>query len=494
MARAPRRSMSTVRFTLNGRPVEVRDLPGTTTLLRYLRDHHGLMGTKEGCAEGDCGACTVAVLEPRAGAGPSWRAVDACLLFLPMVHGKQVVTVEGLQTPQGELHPAQEVVVGTRASQCGFCTPGVVMSLFEACYRDDLDASDPVALDEQMAGNLCRCTGYGPIRRAVAMVAGQRPQDRFEASLEGAAPGAEPLSMQAGGQRYHQPGSLGELFELRAAHPDAVLVAGGTDLGLEVTQRHRHFPVVLGLEAVEELRSFRREPDAWQLGAGLTLTRLGELMAGELPALTKLLRSFGARQIRNRGTLGGNLCNASPVGDLAPLLLALDATAIAVGPSGERRIPMRDFFPAYRQTALAQDELLLRVELPRPKPGARVGSYKVSKRRELDISAVSAGMMVLLDETGCVQTIRLAYGGVAATPVRALHTERRLSGHPWTEAEVRGALDHLEQDFSPISDHRGSARYRRLLARNLLLGFVLEQADPDREPPAGFPTGTVDVP
>jgi xanthine dehydrogenase small subunit len=494
MARAPRGSMNTVRFTLNGRPVEVRDLPGTTTLLRYLRDHQGLMGTKEGCAEGDCGACTVAVLEPRAGAAPSWRAVDACLLFLPMVHGKQVVTVEGLRTPDGALHPAQEVVVGTRASQCGFCTPGVVMSLFEACYRDDLDAEDPVALDEQMAGNLCRCTGYGPIRKAVASVAGQRPPDGFEAALEAASLPSEPVALHAGEQRYHQPGSLGELFEIRAEHPDAVLVAGGTDIGLEVTQRHRHFPVVIGLEALEELRCFRRQPDGWLLGAGLSLTRLGELMAGELPALHKLLRTFGARQIRNRGTLGGNLCNASPVGDLAPLMLALDATAVAVGPSGERRIPMRDFFPAYRQTALAEDELLLRVELPRPSPGARVGSYKVSKRRELDISAVSAGMVVETDDEGRVTVIRLAYGGVAATPVRAQHTERRLVGRPWTEDEVLGALDHLEQDFSPISDHRGSARYRRLLARNLLHGFFLEQADPQREPSDGFPTGTVDVP
>jgi len=485
--------MSTVRFTLNGQPIEVTDLPGTTTLLRFLRDHLGLMGTKEGCAEGDCGACTVAVLEARDGDTPVWRAVDACLVFLPMVHGKQVVTVEGLRGRDGTHHPVQEAVVGTKASQCGFCTPGVVMALFEACYRDDLDPADAAAVDEQMAGNLCRCTGYRPIREATARVAGQRPDDAFEAARQAFEPHSSTLDYQAGDQRYLQPSTLAELFEQRAAHPDAVLVAGGTDIGLEVTQRHRHYPVVIGLEALDELRVFRREPERWLLGAGLSHTRLRERMAGELPALDKMLRYFGARQIRNRGTLGGNLCNASPVGDMAPLLLAMDATAVAVGPTGERRIPLRDFFPGYRQTALADDELLLRVEVPRPPPGAFLSAYKVSKRRELDISAVSAGMLVQTDAAGVVRSIRLAYGGVAATPVRALYTERRLLGRPWTEAEVTGALDHLEQDFEPISDHRGSARYRRLLARNLLLGFALESASPDRDRLQAFPTGTVDV-
>lgn len=302
------------------------------------------------------------------------------------------------------------------------------------------------------------------------------------------------LDYQAAGQRYLQPGSLAELFQLHSRHPRAILVAGGTDLGLEVTQRQHHFPVLIGLEALHELRGFRREPEGWSWGAGLSLTRLDELMAGELPALRKLLRYFGARQIRNRGTLGGNLCNASPVGDLAPLLMALQAVAVAVGPAGERRIPMADFFPAYRTTALAPGELLLAVEVPRPAPGAFVTAYKVSKRRELDISAVSAGMALQLDAQGCVASLLLAYGGVAATPVRALHTEARLQGRSWSQAEVLQALDHLEQDFTPISDHRGSARYRRLLARNLLLGFALESSATDRDTAPGRPTGTVNPP
>ena len=365
------------------------------------------------------------------------------------------------------------------------------MSIFEACYRGDLGADDPSALDEQMAGNLCRCTGYRPIRAAVASVAGLRPDDRFEQARKRGQDPPGRLKYRAASQRWFQPGSLAELFEIRHAHPDAVLVAGATDVALEVTQRHRHFPVLIGLQALHELTDFRRTPDGWRLGAGLTLTRLQELMAGEVPALEKLLRYFGARQIRNRGTLGGNLCNASPVGDLAPLFLAMNATAVTAGPTAERRIPMGEFFLAYRQTALGPDEVLVAVEVPRSAPRAFLQSYKVSKRRELDISAVSAGMLLELDDAGAVSTLRLAYGGVAATPVRAVHTERKLLGRPWNEAEVRRALDHLEQDFSPISDHRGSARYRRLLARNLLLGFALESTRPDRDVIPAFPTGTV---
>ncbi|MFH1462949.1 MAG: xanthine dehydrogenase small subunit [Pseudomonadota bacterium] len=489
--------MDTVRFTLNGRPVEVRGLPGTTTLLRWLRDHAGLMGTKEACAEGDCGACTVAILEERPGAQAAWRAVDSCLLFLPMLQGREVVTVEGLRAPgapEGEgYHPAQEAIVGTRASQCGFYTPGVVMNLFEACYRDDLSAADGDALDEQVAGNLCRCTGYRPIRDAAQQVAGTRPDDRFAQARRDWVPGPATLDLQAAGQRYLQPGCLAELFAARAAHPGAVLVAGGTDVALEVTQRHRHFPVVIGLEAIEELRAFRRREDGWSLGAGLSHTRLRELLAGEIPALEKMWRFFGARQIRNRGTLGGNLCTASPVGDMAPVLMALGAIAVVVGPAGERAVPVADFFPAYRRTALQADEILLRVEIPRPAPGAFCSAYKVSKRRELDISAVSAGMSVVLDGGGGVASLRLAYGGVAATPMRALKTEAALLGRPWTEAEVEVAAAALEEDFSPISDVRGSERYRRLVARNLLRGFFLESLRPDRDAPAARPVGPVNV-
>ncbi len=484
----------TIRFRLNDRSVEAGGLPGTTSLLTWLREHARLTGTRDGCAEGDCGACTVAVLLPRDGAPPVWRAVDACLLFLPMLHGRHVVTVEGLREPgvrdpDAGWHPIQRALVEARASQCGFCTPGVAMTLLEACHRDDLDPHDDRALDEQLAGNLCRCTGYRPIREAARAVAGSRPSDRFTGAEGPAA--AVPLAYEGGGQVYLQPGSLADLFAARARHPEAVLVAGGTDVALDVARSRRLPSVVIGLEAVPEIRVLRREPDRWIVGAGVDLTTLQDVIHGRLPALEKMLRTFGARQIRNRGTVGGNLCTASPVGDLAPVLLALDAVAVAVRPGGERTVPLHAFFPEYRRTALAPDEVLLRVEVPDPPPGSFASACKVSKRRELDIAAVSAGLWVDAAPGGPVRGVRLAFGGVAPTPVRAWRTEGALLGGPWTAAAVIAAADRLDDDLTPISDIRGEARYRRLLARRLLLGFALESLRPDRDRLRDRPTGTV---
>lgn len=480
-----------IRFWLNGVLVEEDHVAGTTTLLRYLRDQLRLTGTKEGCAEGDCGACTVAVLEEGA-AGPVFRAVNACLLFLPMVQGKRVFTIEALRDrsaartePASGYHPAQVALVEARGSQCGYCTPGIAMSMFEATYREDLAdpaAVDPAEVDDQVAGNLCRCTGYRPIREAVRAVAGLRPEDRFLAELRQFRP--RPASLQgpreASGSIYLQPDSVRGVLEARAAHPSAVLVAGGTDVALEVTKRHRALPVVIGLEGVDALRGIEEIDGGWRVGATTTLTRLDEELGGELPALRKMLRVFGSRQIRSRATLGGNLVNASPIGDLPPVLVALDATAIAVGSQGTRRIPMTAFFTGYRQTALAPDEILLAVELPRPDRALRTGSYKVSKRRELDISTVSAGMAVRVCE-GRVEELRLAYGGVAPrAAARAERTERALVGGPWTRAAVEQALPLLAEDFAPIDDLRGSARYRTLLVRNMLLGFYLHTSTTER--------------
>ena len=461
--------MEKISFTLNGRPVSVSGLSPETTLLRWLRDTAAMPGTKEGCAEGDCGACTVAILEPDAPDGPAWRAVNACLVLLPSVHGAAVVTVEGLADGE-RLHPAQEAMVRHLGSQCGYCTPGVVMSAFEATYRKDIDASWKI--DDQMCGNLCRCTGYRPIRDALTEVAGSCPEDGFSRALE-AGPGAS-LDYEGEGRRYIRPLTLPALWAAMEAHPGARIVAGTTDLGLEVTRRHGTWPVLLAVDGIAALREIRRIPVGISVGAAIRLSHLETEAATALPVLARMLRYFGARQIKNRATLGGNLCNASPIGDLAPVLLALDATFVAASAEGERRIPAEDFFVAYRRTALAPGEILAAVEIPDPAPEARLGAYKVSRRRELDISAVAAAMCVLVDQGGTVRHVRIAYGGMASTPARARRAEAALLGEAWGEPALEAAIEVLGAEFQPIDDARATAWYRRTVAANLLRGFFEE--------------------
>ena len=464
--------MNALRFCLNDRWLEFSGISPSTTLLRYLRDTQRLTGTKEGCAEGDCGACTVVVVENDLEGKPAFRAVNSCLLLLPMLQGKRVYTVEALKSGDA-LHPAQAALVEHGGSQCGYCTPGVVMALFEASYRDDLD--EPWKLDAALCGNLCRCTGYRSIRDAAKQVAGSCPKDRFAEQLPSAAPGPMQLAYSAGPQRFVTPGSLSELWDVLEANPAARLVVGGTDLALEITKRYAEPALLVSLEALGPLRGIREQPDgtAW-LGAGTFLTDVERWSRGKLPPLERMLRYFGARQVKNRATVGGNLCTASPIGDLAPVFLSLGAKFVLAGRAGERRVPADEFFLAYRKTALGPREVLAAVEVPPLSPGVRASSYKVSRRRELDISAVSAAFYVQLDEAGRVAVARLAYGGMAATPARASSAERVLVGGPWNLDAVAAAANELTRDYKPLSDHRGSAAYRLLVARNLLRGFFDE--------------------
>lgn len=487
--------MDRIRFWLNDRLVEETAVVPTTTLLQYLR-LRGWTGTKEGCAEGDCGACTVAVLDPRAGsaAGPTYRAVDSCLVLLPMLQGKRVYTVEGIGRARAP-HPVQECLARHLGSQCGYCTPGIVMSMFEACYRDDI--GEPWQIDDQMCGNLCRCTGYRSIRDATSEIAGLRPDDRFRAALRQARPEPADLdywtAVDGAVLRYHNPGTLQALFRLLAAEPEARLVAGGTDLALEVTKRFRTLPVVVSLEGIPELHRISRSDRAWTIGAAATLTEVQEALRGEIPALEKMFRVFASRQIRNRATVGGNLCTASPIGDLAPVLLALGARVLLRSAEGERTLPLDEFFVGYRKTALGPGEILYAVEVPHPPATARVTSFKVSKRRELDISTVAAGCFVRLDDAGRVAEARLAYGGMAATPARARGAEAALLGRPWNEDTVREAMARIDGDFRPISDLRGSAWYRATVARNLLLAFWLETRGRPQPAPIPLPSATVQL-
>lgn len=495
--------MNVIRFYINDQPVEESSVPPTTTVLQYLREHLALTGTKEGCAEGDCGACTIVIADPHGPqARPSFRAVNSCILLLPMIDGKRIYTVEGLSTSQG-LHPSQQALVRHAGSQCGYCTPGVVMSLFEACYRQDLEPADrPRKLNDQLCGNLCRCTGYRPIRDALQEIAGSVPADRFTATLNGLAdprangtPGGASaparITYEAAGQRFFRPGSLATLFDLMDEYPDHRLVSGATDLGLDVTKRHTRFPSLISLESVAELRGISRAGDRWRIGATTPLTDLEAATEGILPPLSRMLRYFGSRQIKHQATVGGNLCNASPIGDLPPVFLALDASVTLASRGGNRSVPISEFFVDYRRTALAPGELLTSIEFDAPQPGWRIASYKVSKRRELDISAVSAGLAVHVSDTGQVLAARLAYGGMAATPSRASRTEAALIGQIWSPTTVQAAATHLDLDFQPMDDQRASAWYRCTLARNLLIGFYDEtqsQAVPDL--PA-LPSGTV---
>jgi xanthine dehydrogenase small subunit len=462
-----------LRFQLNGEPVSVTGVSPTTTLLEWLRQT-GRVGTKEGCAEGDCGACTVTW---RTDAG--WRAVNACLIPLPSVHGREVLTVEGLEG--AALHPAQQALVETLGSQCGYCTPGFVMSLFEACHRTDLDA--PWKLDDQLCGNLCRCTGYRPIRDALAQVAGTQPDDGWD----GDAAALERLDYATETQSFSRPATLPELWDAMDAQPDARLICGGTDLGLDITQKGVKFPALISLEALP-LQGVQPIDGGWRVGA---TTRLSDLEANApAPVIARMLRYFASRQIKNRATLGGNLCNASPIGDMAPVLLALNAVAVLGSRGGERRVPMDDFYLAYRQTAMQPGEVLVAVEIPTPDPATRLSAYKVSKRRELDISVV-CGCFAVHVVDGTVAWARLAYGGMAATTLRATAAEDAMTGQPWTLATIERAITAL--DFTPLSDHRGSAWYRATVAGNLLRGFFTETAETAWPPLSDRPSGTVNA-
>ncbi len=475
----PRTMSEAFQFTLNGRVVSVTRESTHLSLLDWLRAR-GLTATKEGCAEGDCGACTVAVVETDGRGERTWRAVNACITLLPMVAGREVVTAEGIA--EGGAHPVQQAMVDRYGSQCGYCTPGFVMSMFEAYYRDDL--KDRSALADQLCGNLCRCTGYRPIRDAALDALahrqscernGSHASDRFRLPLASKEVRPEPLGYEFAGQRFEAPTSLDALCALKWATPEAVLVAGATEVGVDINKKFREFPMLVSTENVPELKRIEKTDTHWVLGGAATLTAIEEALAGELPGLHKMLRVFASRQIRNRATLAGNLVTASPIGDLPPVMLALDAELVLRSAGGQRVVPVSEFFTAYRTTALRPDEVVEAVRVPRgasaPSLTRRFDTYKVSKRRELDISIVAAAFVVDTDAAGVVRHARLAYGGVAATPARAKRTEAALVGMPWTRGSVESVLPLLAEEFKPIADVRSGVDFRRELVASLFEKF-----------------------
>ncbi len=435
---------------VNGRELDVSDSPPHESVLDLLR-RHGLTGTKCGCNEGDCGACTV--LLHRADGAP--RAINSCLAFVHSLSGCGIVTAEGL----GGEHPAQRSMIAGCGSQCGYCTPGFICSLAEASARGVTADADAVA--DQLCGNLCRCTGYRPIREAAAKT--DTAPTPFE-GIEGT---------RAATPHFHHPDSVAAALDLKSRHPSALFVAGATEIAVLVNKRHLRPEQMISLEQVAELRRIDCDESHWSIGAAVPLTDLAEALDGEYPAIDRMLRWFASRQIRHRATLGGNLVTASPIGDSAPVLLALDASLVIASREGRRTVPLAEFFTGYRKTSLAPDELLETVLLPRGLQG-RTAFFKVSKRREMDISAVSAAFRIATGENGRITEARLAYGGVSAFPQRAAEVESSLIGLTLAEAAGGSVLEKLGGAFSPISDLRGSAGYRRELVRGLFLKFLLD--------------------
>ena len=463
-------------LTINGELVCLKDADPTRTLLEYLRNSDR-MGTKEGCGDGDCGACTVALIGKGADGKPHYQAVNSCLIPLGAIADREVITVEGVAN--GQLHPVQTAMVDLGGSQCGYCTPGFIISLFTAYYDRALD-------DMAIEGNLCRCTGYLPIRRAAQQVAAQSIEisDPFSRALEQAAVDLLPVHYGNGDRQFYRPIQLVEMFALWQQHPNATLVAGATDIGLELSWHRQNYPVMISLEAVAELQKLEQTAEWVEIGAAVPLSHIEATLQGVFPSLDEMLHWFAARQVRNRATLGGNIGTASPIGDLPPVLLSLDATLRLASANGSRVLPLADFFKGYRQTDLQSGEVIVSILIPKAiSPGAirRLSqSYKIGKRGTDDISIVAAAFTIELGDRNQILQARLAYGGVAATPIRAIAVEQFLIGKPWNSATVQQAKPLLSEAFTPLTDLRGSADYRQRLIVNLFEKFFVESgADSD---------------
>ncbi|MBD3764118.1 MAG: xanthine dehydrogenase small subunit [Rhodobacterales bacterium] len=443
--------MTEVSFSLNGTPVHLRDVAPTRTLLDWLREERGLTGTKEGCNEGDCGACTVMVTDAR-----GTRALNACILFLPQLQGAAVRTVEGLAAPDGTPHPVQQALVDHHGSQCGFCTPGIVVSLAVAHAAGRQDH------DDVLAGNLCRCTGYAPIVRAAqAACAAPVPDWMREA------PPAVGRRIFTENSSFWQPESGDELAALYDAHPGATLVAGATDAGLWVTKGLRDLAPVIFLNRVADLQRIELQGEHLRIGAGVTIAELRAALAPRFPALDELWRRYASEQVRAAATIGGNIANGSPIGDGPPVLIALGARLHLRRGDARREIALEDFFLAYRRQDRAPGEFVEAVTIPASAPNCR--AYKLSKRFDQDISAVCGAFDVRLEADGRVAAVRLAYGGMAGTPRRAPAAEAALLGQPWGLPAILAARAALAHDFTPMTDLRASAAYRLTAAGNLLI-------------------------
>ncbi len=497
-------------LVVNGLERRLGDVGGHVTLLGWLRSS-GLTGSKEGCAEGECGACAVLVVRPDGSGRSRWTAINSCLVPAAGLDGQEILTAEGLGQPDA-LHPVQQEMADRGGSQCGYCTPGFICSMAGEYYRSDrqvgghtvrapaaeptaddsavtegradhnghLDPSAPgVAPDHEhgpngfdlhaLSGNLCRCTGYRPIRDAAYALGVPAETDPLRARSERPAPASATTVISGSQGRFVRPRDLAETLELLAEFPDARLVAGSTDWGVELNLRHTRAPLTVALDRLPELQMLHHGDDVLDIGAGLSLSEIERGLAGRVPLLAELFPQFASRLIRNGATLGGNLGTASPIGDTTPALLALDASLVLASRSGERVVALADYFTGYRQTVRRADELIKTIRVPLPV--APVAAFhKIAKRRFDDISSVSVAFALRLDG-GRVADVKIGVGGVAATPIRASDTEQALIGKPWTGGTVREAAAVLGAEGTPLSDHRASGDYRAATLRTALLKF-----------------------
>ncbi|MUO80165.1 xanthine dehydrogenase small subunit [Agrobacterium vitis] len=477
-----------IRFLLNDQPVTLDSADPTGTLLDYLRLAKRLTGSKEGCAEGDCGACTVLVGRLVKGV-LRYEAVNACIRFIGSLNASHVVTVEHLAAKDGTLHPVQQAMVDCHGSQCGFCTPGFVMSLYGLWLESE--APSRAEIERALQGNLCRCTGYEPIVKAAEQMGQTKPSALFDplarereqiiATLE-AMTSTDTIALQGDdGRSLIVPNSVEALANVLAAHPKATIVAGATDVGLWVTKQMRTLSPVVFINHLEALQAITIDDTGITLGAGVNYSAAFDCLRAEIPAFGRLIERIGGQQVRNMGTIGGNIANGSPIGDTPPALIALGATVTLRSASGTRTLLLEDFFIEYGRQDRQSGEFVERIFLPRPKAESDFAIYKISKRRDEDISALCGAFYLEKDAQARVTTLRIAFGGMAGTPKRARAVEVALMGKVWNQESIDAARAAFDADYQPLSDWRASADYRQLTAKNLLTRFFLETSGERQE-------------
>ncbi len=474
-------SHSILSFILDNKIVEIdfkenEKYTPTTTLLQYLRSLPNHKGVKEGCAEGDCGACTVVIAKLDSNNKLNYTAIDSCLVFLPMIHGKQVITVENLGTSKN-MHPVQQVLVDNNGSQCGYCTPGIVMSLF-SYFKNEKHFNRAIA-EDYLVGNLCRCTGYKSILYAAESLDINEKdifhhQEKEITALLKSMNVESTLIFKNNLQTYFKLFSIYDALDLKDEYPEALLISGSTDIALKVTKGKQLIPLIIDLSDIKELKKIEETDNDIRIGSGVILDQVKDIAKNNFPALYEILKVFGSKQIRNLATLGGNIGSASPIGDTLPVLIAYKAKLKLESIKGDRSINLCDFITGYRKTKLEKNELITEIIIPKNDSKNIVRSYKISKRKDLDISTVSGGFRIELSESNIVEDICLAYGGMAEMTKRAQKTEEFVLNKEWSRENVEKAMEFISEDFIPISDARSGAEARMIMAKNLLMKFWTE--------------------